>query len=66
MEVIAKSEEFLPEVSDVAKTAALAFLKAHIGSVSNLSLRSLIQVAKIANRGGQWQDLAKYVITQGA
>ena len=66
MEVIARSEEFLPEVSDVAKTAALAFLKSHIGSVPNLSLRSLIQVAKIANRGGQWQDLAKYVITQGA
>lgn len=66
MEVIARSDEFLPEVSDVAKTAALAFLKSYIGQIPNLSLRSLIQVAKIANRGGQWQDLAKYVLTQGA
>jgi hypothetical protein len=66
MEVIAQSEDFLPEVSDVAKTAALVFLKSYIGQIPNLSLRSLIQVAKIANRGGQWQDLAKYVLTQGA
>ena len=66
MEVIARSEEFLPEVSDTAKTAALAFLKSHIGKIPNMSLRSLIQVSKIANRGGQWQDLAKYVLTQGA
>jgi len=66
MEVIAKSEEFLPEVSDSAKSDALTFLKAQIGKVPNLSLRSLIQVSKIANKGGQWQDFAKYVLTQGA
>ena len=66
MEVIAKSEEFLPDVSDVAKSAALAFLKGQIGKVPNLSLRSLIQVSKIAARGGDWQNFAKYVLTQGA
>lgn len=66
MEVIAKSEEFLPDVSDVAKSAALAFLKGQIGKVPNLSLRSLIQVSKIAARGGEWQNFAKYVLTQGA
>jgi len=65
MEVIVRSDEFLPDVSDVAKTAALTFLKGQIGQVANLSLRSLIQVSKIAQRGGQWQDLAKYVLTQG-
>ncbi len=66
MEVIAASDEFLPDVSDVAKTAALTFLKSNTGMIPNLSLRSLIQVAKIAARGGQWQDLAKYVLTQGS
>lgn len=66
MEVIAKSDEFLPEVSDRAKAEALVFLKAQVGKIPNLSLRSLIQVSKIASKGGQWQDLAKYVLTQGA
>lgn len=66
MEIIAKSDEFLPEVSADAKRLALGFLKSHVGKIPNMSLRSLIQVTKIANRGGQWQDLAKYVLTQGA
>ena len=66
MEVIAKSEEFLPESSDMAKSQALAFLKANIGQIPNMSLRSLIAVTKIANTGNpQWTDLAKYVLTQG-
>lgn len=66
MEVIARSDEFLPEVSDLAKTQALAFLKANVGKVPNLSLRSLIQVSKIASRGGKWEDLARYALSQGA
>lgn len=66
MEVIAKSDEFLPEIQANAKEEALAFLKANIGRVPNLSLRSLIQVAKIANRGGEWKAFAKYVLSQGA
>ena len=66
MEVIAKSDEFLPESSDMAKSQALAFLKANIGQIPNMSLRSLIAVTKIANTGNpQWKDLAKYVLTQG-
>lgn len=65
MEVIAKSGDFLPEVQPKAKEDALVFLKNNIGRVPNLSLRSLIQVAKIANRGGDWQGFAKYVLTQG-
>lgn len=66
MEVICKSNQFLPEVDVKAKQQALDFLKAQVGLVPNLSLRSLIQVSKIVNRGGNWQELAKYVITQGA
>lgn len=66
MEVIAKSAEFLPDVSQDSKTMALAFLKSNVGKIPNLSLRSLIQVSKIASRGGDWRNLAKYVLTQGA
>ena len=66
MEVIAKSDEFLPEISNDSKEKALMFLKKNIGTVPNLSLRSLIQVSKIANRGNDWENLAKYILTQGA
>ena len=65
MTVIAKNKDFLPEVSDNAKTDALAFLKTMVGTAPNLSLRSLIAVAKIAAEGGDWKNLAKYVVTQG-
>lgn len=65
MEVIAKSPEFLPDVSSDSKTMALAFLKANATVIPNMSLRSLIQVSKIAGRGGEWRDLAKYVLTAG-
>ena len=66
MEVIAKSDEFLPEVNDIAKGLALEFLKSNLGKIPNMSLRSLIAVTKIANTGNpEWKDLAKYVLTQG-
>jgi hypothetical protein len=66
MEVIAKSDEFLPEVNAIAKGLALDFLKSNLGKIPNMSLRSLIAVTKIANTGNpQWKDLAKYVLTQG-
>ena len=65
MEVISKSDEFLPEIPLLHKQAAVAFLKTMVGKVSNLSLRSLIAVSKIVNEGGEWKSLAKYVLTQG-
>jgi hypothetical protein len=66
MEVIAKSDEFLPEVNAAAKVMALDFLKSNLGKIPNMSLRSLIAVTKIANNGNRdWKDLAKYVLTQG-
>ena len=67
MELIAKSADFLPEMSDVAKSQALAFLKDQIGKIPNMSLRSLIATTKIAATGNSdWKNLAKYVLTQGA
>ena len=66
MEVIAVSDEFLPEISRLVKKDALSFLRSNLGEVANLSLRSLIQVCKIADSGdAEWKDLAKYVVTQG-
>lgn len=65
MEVIAKSDEFLPEIDSTVKTEALQFLKSMIGQVPNLSLRSLIQVTKIFSQGGDQTQLAKYVLQQG-
>lgn len=66
MEVIAKSPEFLPNVGDIAKRLALTYLKSLVGKVPNMSLRTLITVAKIADSGdNDWQDLAKYVVNQG-
>ena len=65
MEVISKSEEFLPEIDSQVKALAVEFIKGQIGQIPNLSLRSLIQVSKICSRGGDWKNLAKYVITQG-
>ena len=66
MEVIANSDEFLPEISPVSKSLALEFLKSNVNKIPNMSLRSLIAVTKIANTGNcDWKNLAKYVLTQG-
>lgn len=65
MEVISKSDDFLPEIDMVVKENAVKFLKSMIGSIPNMSLRSLIQVTKIFNRGGDQTMLAKYVLQQG-
>jgi hypothetical protein len=66
MEVIAESDEFLPEYDVDTKKLAIGFIKDIQDRVSNLSLRSLIATVKIAANGGEWKDLAKYVLTQGA
>lgn len=65
MEVISNSDDFLPEIDMVVKENAIKFLKSMIGSIPNMSLRSLIQVCKIFNRGGDQTMLAKYVLQQG-
>lgn len=66
MEVIAQADEFLPEIQTSVKMNALIFLRENLDEVANLSLRSLIQVCKIADsKDPDWKDLAKYVVTQG-
>lgn len=66
MRVIVKSDEFLPTVQEESKLKALEYLESLVGKIPNLSLRTLITVAKIADSGdSDWKDLAKYVVNQG-
>ena len=65
MEVLVAEPEFLPEYSKVFKEDAIAFIRENMNAVANLSLRTLIATTKIRAEGGDWKQLAKYVITQG-
>ena len=66
MEEIAKSDKFLPDAKPASKVDALTFLKDRKDEISDLNLRSLIQVVNIADSGdADWKDLAKYVIGNG-
>ncbi len=65
MEVLVAEPEFLPEYSKNFKEDAIAFIRENMNSVANLSLRTLIATTKIRAEGGDWKQLAKYVITQG-
>ena len=66
MEEIAKSDKFLPDAKSSSKVDALTFLKDRKDEISDLNLRSLIQVVNIADSGdADWRDLAKYVIGNG-
>lgn len=66
MTVIARNEDFMPDYGKGLKEDALKFIADNINSISNLSLRTLIAVTKIRAEGGDWKQLAKYVVTQGA
>lgn len=66
MQVIANSADFMPDYGKQLKEDALEFIAQHINSIMNLSLRTLIAVTKIRAEGGDWKQLAKYVVTQGA
>lgn len=66
MDTIVQDAEFMPEYSIQYKHDALEFLRSMVKSVQNLSLRSLISVVKIRAEGGDWKQLAKYILTAGA
>ena len=66
MEVLVESPDFLEEYDIVDKRNAIAFIRENMNNVANLSLRTLISTTKIAAEGGDWEELAKYVMTQGA
>jgi hypothetical protein len=66
MEVLVESEDFLQDFEVSVKRDAIAFIRDNMDNVANLSLRTLIATTKIAAEGGDWKQLAKYVLTQGA
>ena len=64
METISKSAEFLPEYDAKVKTDALALIREVKNDCSEISLRTLISVAKIrASNPKDFKDLATYILT---
>ena len=61
---IAESEEFLPEYTTEIKADALALIREVKDQAKEISLRTLISVAKIrAANPHDYKDLATYVLT---
>jgi hypothetical protein len=64
METISKSAEFLPEYDAKIKSDALALIREVKDDCSEISLRTLISVAKIrASNPKDFKDLATYILT---
>ena len=63
MEHIAMSDEFLPEYDSKVKQDALNLLRELKDDCKEMSLRTLISVAKIRASNKDWKDLAEYMLT---
>jgi hypothetical protein len=63
METIAMEDEFLPEYEKVIVKDALDLIRSNKDTVKEISLRTLISVAKIRASNKNWKDLAQYVLT---
>lgn len=63
MEHIAQSEEFMPEYTAQIKADALQLIRDVKDDAKEISLRTLISVAKIRASNKDWKDLATYVLT---
>ena len=63
MEFIAESAEFLPEYEAKVKTDALALIREIKDECKEISLRTLISVAKIRASNKDWKELATYILT---
>jgi hypothetical protein len=63
METIAASAEFLPEYDASVKADALALIREIKADVKEISLRTLISVAKVRASNTDWKDLATYMLT---
>jgi hypothetical protein len=64
MDYIAASAEFLPEYDAKIKSDALSLIREIKDECKEISLRTLIAVAKIrASSGKDWKDLATYILT---
>jgi hypothetical protein len=63
MEHIALSDEFLPEYDKEIKTDALSLIREIKDDCKEISLRTLISVAKVRASNKDWKDLATYMLT---
>ena len=63
MEHIAALPEFLPEYDAKIKSDALALIREIKDEVKEISLRTLISVAKVRASNDDWKDLATYMLT---
>lgn len=63
MEFISKLDEFLPEYDASVKADALGLIRAIKDDVKEISLRTLIAVAKVRASNKEWKDLATYMLT---
>ena len=63
MKRIIQVESFLPLIDMEVKETALEFLNEMKNVATEISFRTLIQVAKIANEGGNWKGPAEYCLT---
>jgi hypothetical protein len=63
MEFIAGLAEFLPEYDAKIKSDALALIREIKDEVKEISLRTLIAVAKVRASNKDWKDLATYMLT---
>lgn len=63
MEFIANSAEFLPEYDSEVKIDALGLIRELKTEAREISLRTLISVAKIRAANADWKDLASYMLT---
>lgn len=63
MAEIIKAESFLPELDMDIKEESLSFISELKNVASEISFRTLIQVAKIASEGGDWKGPAEYCLT---
>jgi hypothetical protein len=60
---ILESEDFMPDYELTVKKSALAFLSKMQDEAKEISLRTLIAVTKVANRGDSWERRAEYLLT---
>lgn len=63
MSVIIREDDFMPEFELNTKIEALDFLARFVEKAREISLRTLISMVKICNKGGKWEELAEYVLT---
>ena len=63
METIAQAEEFLPEHNKSIIADALELIREIKDEVKEISVRTLISVAKVRASNKEWKDLATYMLT---